>query len=131
MCIRDRAKPKARASAAKAKPKARASAAKAAGRKRRSTRRQAARSVDRTRELSEEVLKSLESGQRAAIDAVRKFVDTVEEALPARGRGPSRRQDVIDAAMEMADRLVQTQYEFLHRVTDNAGKALGGQSEKK
>jgi len=38
--------------------------------------------VDRTSELSDDVLKSLESGSRAAIEAVRKFVDVVDEALP-------------------------------------------------
>jgi hypothetical protein len=80
--------------------------------------------VDRTAELSEEVLKSIESGQRAAIEAVRKFVDTVDEALPALGERPSRRQEIVDAALEMADRLVHTQYDFLHKVVDSASKAL-------
>lgn len=80
--------------------------------------------ADRTAELSDEVLKSLESGQRAAIDAVRKFVDTVDEALPAIGGRPSRRQDIVDAAMEMADRLVHSQYDFLRNVVESAGKAL-------
>ncbi|HLM85689.1 MAG TPA: hypothetical protein VK272_05820, partial [Solirubrobacteraceae bacterium] len=55
--------------------------------------------VDRTTELSEEVLKSLESGQRAAIEAVRKFVDTVDEKLPTLGERPSKREDIVDAAM--------------------------------
>jgi hypothetical protein len=78
--------------------------------------------VDRTAELSEEVLRSLESGQRAAIEAVRRFVGTVDEALP--GEAPSRRQDVIDGAMEMADRLVHVQYDFLRKVVADAGKSL-------
>ena len=81
--------------------------------------------TDRTAELSGDVLKSLESGQRSAIEAVHKFVDTVDKNLPALGsEHPSRRQDIIDAALEMADRLVQTQYEFLRKVVDSAGKAL-------
>ncbi|MGO9249745.1 MAG: hypothetical protein ACLP7W_14360 [Solirubrobacteraceae bacterium] len=83
-----------------------------------------ASAVDRTTELSDEVLKSLESGQRAAIDAVRKFVDTVDEKLPVLGERPSRRQEIVDAAMEMADRLVHTQYDFLRDVVQSAGKAL-------
>jgi hypothetical protein len=85
---------------------------------------QEASAVNRTTELSDEVLKSLESGQRAAIDAVRKFVDTVDEKLPALGERPSRRQEIVDAAMEMADRLVHTQYDFLRSVVQSAGKAL-------
>ena len=87
--------------------------------------------VDRTSEVSDEVLKSLESGQRAAIEAVRKFVDTVDEALPAFGERPSRRQEVVDAAMEMADRLVHTQYEFLRSVVQSAGKALTSRDGEK
>jgi hypothetical protein len=82
--------------------------------------------VERTEKLSEEVFEEVEAGQRAAIQAVKKFVDTVDKTLPnTRGEAPSRRQDVIDAAMEMADRLVQTQYEFLRKVVRSAGKSLG------
>lgn len=80
--------------------------------------------VDRTMDLSEEVLSSVEAGQRAAIEAVRKFVDTVDEALPAIGERPSRREKVIDAALEMADRLVTTQYDFLRSVVHDAGRTL-------
>jgi len=90
-----------------------------------------ASAVDRTTELSDEVLKSLESGQRAAIDAVRKFVDTVDKNLPALGERPSKRQEIVDAAMEMADRLVHTQYDFLRNVVQSAGKALSGSDDGK
>ena len=72
------------------------------------------------------------SGQRAAIEAVREFVDTVDDRLPALGaEHPSKRQDIIDAALDMADRLVRTQYDFLRRVVDGAGKALTGTNDKK
>jgi hypothetical protein len=87
--------------------------------------------VDRTTELSEEVLDSLEKGQRAAIEVVRKFIDKVDQALPAVGEGPSRRQEIVDSAMEMADRLIHTQYEFIHKVIDSAGKSLTRSDEGK
>lgn len=87
--------------------------------------------VGRTVGLSEDVLKSVESGQRAAIEAVRKFVETVDEALPAVGGRPSRREAVIDAALEMADKLVKAQYEFLHRVVRDAGRSVGPADTKK
>ena len=87
--------------------------------------------VDRTTELSDDVLKSLESGQRAAIDAVRKFVDKVDETFPALGERPSKRQEIVDSAMEMADRLVHTQYDFLRDVVQSAGKTLGKTSDRK
>jgi hypothetical protein len=79
--------------------------------------------LDKAAHLSEEVLKSVEAGQRAAIDAVRKFVDTVDEMLPA-GDRPSRRETVINGALEMADKLVATQYDFLRSVVRSAERAL-------
>lgn len=81
--------------------------------------------VDRTAKLSEEVFEEIEAGQRAAIQAVKQFVDKVDRALPPHDEVPSGRQDVIDAAMEMADKLVHTQYEFLRKVVRSAGKSLG------
>ena len=55
--------------------------------------------TERAADLSDEVLKSVESGQRAAIDAVRKFVGAVDESMPAHGDDhPSRRNTIIDAA---------------------------------
>ena len=88
--------------------------------------------VRATAALSDDVLKSLESGQRAAIEAVGQFVDTVDKRLPSLGKqDPSRRQEVIDAALEMADRLVQTQYEFIRKVVDSAGRALSSPNERK
>jgi hypothetical protein len=82
--------------------------------------------VDRTAGLSEEVAQFVEDGQRAAIEAVRKFVDTVDHTLPAlpHGEGPSKRQEIVDSALEMADRLVHAQYDFIHKVIDSAGKSL-------
>jgi hypothetical protein len=79
----------------------------------------------RTADLSEEVLAEVEEGQRAAIQAVRTFVDAVDEALPPHGDGPSPRREIVDAAMAMADRLVHTQYDFLRKVVKSAGKSLG------
>lgn len=86
--------------------------------------RDARKAVDRTTELSEDVLKSLDDGARTAIEAVRKFVDTVEETLPPQGEGSSRREEITDSALEMAQRLVHTQYEFLRKVVDSAGRTL-------
>ncbi len=80
--------------------------------------------IARTTELSEDVLKSVEKGQRAAIDAVRSFLDRIDEALPDVDRFAERRETVIDAALEMADRLVTAQYEFLHGVVRDTGKRL-------
>jgi hypothetical protein len=75
--------------------------------------------------LSRDALRSLEEGQRAALDAVRKFVETVDSALPLRGDGGPRRQEIVDSALEMAERLVQTQYDLLRKVVQSAGRPFG------
>lgn len=89
--------------------------------------------VARTTELSEDVLRSLEDGQRAAIEAVHNFVDRVDKALPAlpRDGDASRRQEIADSALEMADRLVHTQYEFIRRVIDSTGRSLSASGGSK
>jgi hypothetical protein len=131
-------KTKARA-AAKAKPRAAAKAKPRATSKQAATRKKGAATrkprtsrgarngrspVRRTTELSEDVLKSLDAGAKSALEAVSKFVDTVEEALPRDGVGSSRRAEITDSAIEMAQRLAHTQYEFLRKVVDSAGKSL-------
>jgi len=88
--------------------------------------------VDRPTELSEQVLDSVESGQRPAIEAVRKFVDTIDEKLPTLSdEHPSVRQELVNAALDMADSLVHTQYDFLRNVANSAGKSLGASDQAK
>jgi hypothetical protein len=78
----------------------------------------------RTTELSEDLLRELEDGAQSALEAVRRFLGTVDEALPLGGPGPSRREQITDSALEMAQRLVHTQAEFLRKVVDSAGKSI-------
>jgi len=87
--------------------------------------------VERTTELSEEVLEHVKESQEGALGAVRKFVESVDEALPPQGESPSRRQEVIDSALEMSQKLVKTQYDFLTHVVQSAGEALGTPARKK
>ena len=88
--------------------------------------------AERAASLSDEVLKSVESGQRTAIDAVRKFVGTVDESLPVHGEDhPSRRNTIVDAALDMADKLVKTQYEFIRSVVSSASETLKKQGDAK
>jgi hypothetical protein len=62
---------------------------------------------------------------------VRKFADTVDRALPRNGTGPSRREEITDSALEMAQRLLHTQADFLRKVVDSAGKSLTSANDKK
>jgi hypothetical protein len=80
--------------------------------------------AQRAEQVSTDVFEEIEAGQRAAIQAVKKFIDVVDHALPPQTEGPSSRQTVVDAAMDMADRLVHVQYDFLRKVVHSAGKSV-------
>ena len=88
--------------------------------------------VYRTTELSDEVLESVEAGQRAAIEALGRFLVTVEEALPREVEGTSEvAKTITESGLELADRLVHTQYDFLRKVIDSTGKSLRSRDEGK
>jgi hypothetical protein len=80
--------------------------------------------IGATADVTEDVLASVEAGQRAAIEAVRGFVDTVDQTLPFHGEDASKRQQIIDSGLEMADKLVQSQYGFLRSVVHTAGGSV-------
>ena len=79
--------------------------------------------AERAAGLSDEVLESVEVGRRAAIEAVRKFVDTVDEVARALV-DPARRKTIVDAALDLADSLVTTRVEFLRSVVRSASEAV-------
>ena len=88
--------------------------------------------VDRTTELSDEVLTSVEEGQRAAIESLGRFVITLEEALPQEVEGTSKvAKTVTESGLEMADRLVHTQYDVLRKVIGSTGKSLSSRNGAK
>jgi hypothetical protein len=81
--------------------------------------------VDRTSELSDEVLKSLEAGERATIEAMGQFLVAVEEALPQEVTGTTEvAKKITESGLEMTDRLVHTGYHFLRSVIDSLAKSL-------
>jgi hypothetical protein len=88
--------------------------------------------VERTTELSEQVLEQIKGSQESAIEAVRRFMESVDDALPphSEGESHSRRQEVIDSALEMSEKLVKTQYDFLTNVVRSAGEALGSSAHR-
>ena len=81
--------------------------------------------VDRTSELSNDVLKSLETGERAAIEALGQFLITIEDAWPQEVAATSDvAKKITESGLEMADRLVHTEYDFLRNVIDSAAKSV-------
>lgn len=80
--------------------------------------------VQRTADLSEQVLEHVETGQRGAVKAVRGFIGSVRGEPASASGNPAKRRGVIDSTLEMTDRLVQVEYEFVRNVVHSAGESL-------
>lgn len=86
--------------------------------------------IEKGTELSEQVLEQVKESQRSAIEAVRGFMESVDKAMPDHGAEPSKRQEIIDSALQMSQKLVKTEYDFLTSVVHSAGAALTGPDKK-
>jgi hypothetical protein len=78
--------------------------------------------ASRSSELLDEVRESAKTGQHAAAEAMRVFRETVDEAIPEAVQ--PLRTKIIDAAIDLADKLVAAQYQFNHNLIRSAGRAL-------
>ena len=88
--------------------------------------------VDRTSVLSDELLTSLETSERAAVESLGQFIVTIEEALPQEVAGTSEvAKKVTASGLEMADGLIHTQYAFLRKAIHSSAKALRGRDGAK
>ena len=70
---------------------------------------------------AEHVIDSLADAERSALEAVRKFLDTVNGAFPHTGNDGGSRQRIIDSAFRMAEELVGSSNEFAHRLVKVGG----------
>jgi hypothetical protein len=81
--------------------------------------------ADRTAQLSDELLTSFEKNERAAIEAIGRFVITIEEALPEEVAGTTEvAKKVTESGLEMTDRLVHTGYHLLREVIGTGAGSL-------
>lgn len=78
--------------------------------------------MPRAADLVDEVRESARSGQEAASKALRKFRETVDQALPESVE-PLRKK-IVDAAIELADQLVNAQYKFHRSIVRSADRVL-------
>ena len=78
------------------------------------------KSTPRWAEVSDDVLESLESSRKQAIEAVRTFVDQISPVLPEQ----SRRKTLIEAALNLAEELGAARIEFFRSVVHSAGEAM-------
>ncbi len=79
-------------------------------------------------ELLEEVHESAKVGQNAAADALRTFREAVNEAVPE-ALQPLRTK-LVDAAIDLADKLVTAQYQFNRNLIRSADRVLGSAQDE-
>ena len=73
-------------------------------------------------DLSEDVLESVSDRQQTVIEAMRKFVDRLDEALP--DLGDERRKKVLDALVDFAEKLGTTTNDFVAKMVRSASGTL-------
>lgn len=76
----------------------------------------------RSTDLLDEVRESAKTGQHAASEALLQFRKTIDESIPESIR--PLRQTIVDAAIELADRLVAAQYQFNRNIVRSVDNAL-------
>ena len=85
--------------------------------------------ADRAADLSEDVLESVRDRQQTVIEAMRKFVDRLDEALP--DLGEERRKKVLDAFVDFAEKVGTTTNDFVARMVRSASGTLKEGTAKK
>ncbi|AFM16286.1 hypothetical protein Mycch_1486 [Mycolicibacterium chubuense NBB4] len=79
-------------------------------------------------ELLEEVRESARVGQHAAAEAIRDFRRILDDAIPEAVQ--PLRTKIVDAAVELADKLVAAQYQFNRNLIRTADRALSKSDDK-
>ena len=77
---------------------------------------------ERVADLSEDVLESVSDRQQTVIEAMRKFAERLDEALP--DVGEERRKKVLDALVDFAEKLGTTTNDFVAKMVRSASGTL-------
>ena len=77
-------------------------------------------------EFALEVIDTLDADERAAFDAIRGFVETVDAALPGGGKAgaPGRRVEIVEAGLRMIEQLLGVSNDVARRVAEAVQRAL-------
>ena len=67
------------------------------------------------------IIDSLGGAENSALEAVRRFLDTVNDAFPHLGEGGGTRQKIIDSAFNMTEELVGTSNQLAQRLVKVGG----------
>jgi DNA-binding protein HU-beta len=74
---------------------------------------------------AERVMEALQGAERAAIEAVRKFLDAVDGALPHTLTDARSRKRIIDSAFKMTEEFVGTSNDVVQRLVKAGADAAG------
>ena len=77
-------------------------------------------------ELLLEFIDTVDDDEKAAFDAIRRFVESVDSALPGGGNknAPSRRVRLVEAALDMIEQLLDVSNDAASRLTKSVRQAL-------
>jgi len=73
---------------------------------------------------AERLIESLAGAEKSALEAMRKFLDTVDDAFPHLGEGGGHRQKIIDSAFKMTEELVGASNQLAQRLVKVGGSAV-------
>lgn len=85
--------------------------------------------VPRSADLLDDVRDSAKAGQHAAAEALRTFHKALDEGIPEAVQ--PLRTKTVDAAIELADKLVAAQYQFNRSLFRTADRALSKSDSEK
>ncbi len=73
-----------------------------------------------------DLIKTVDDSERAALDAIRRFVTSVDKAFPRGDKksGPRRQVEVVEAALKMIEQLLAGSNEVAQRLTQSVRDAL-------
>ena len=72
--------------------------------------------TDTGSDAADRIVESLEGAENSALEAVRKFLDTVNGVFPDVSADNGPRQNIIDSAFKMTEQLVSTWSDFGMRI---------------
>ena len=87
--------------------------------------------VDTRDDNANRIIESLRDAEQSALEAVRKFVDTVDDAFPDLGEGGGPRRTIIDAAFKMTEQLVGASNQLAQRIVTVTENALDDLDKRK
>jgi len=78
---------------------------------------------------ADRIIESVEDAENSALEAVRKFLDTVNEVFPDFTAEGGPRRKIIDSGFKMAEQLVGTSSQLAQRII-KVGQSVLSESEK-